>query len=100
MGLFEELKNKYDYIWVELSDYNEKKLEEKIREFRNKIIEENKTISDINEQIIITCPYPYHKIVGCLHHYAVEISGHKVKDAKGKLALFTGWDVNVLSKEV
>lgn len=89
--------NEQGKIFIELSDYSEKKLQQKIREFQNKVKQYNSTVKDINEQYIITNPYFYHKIVSCLHHYAVEISGGKYKDEKEIWALFTGWDYSVLN---
>ena len=99
MALYDELKNKYGRIHVEFSDYGQKELDIKLKEFQKRIKEENNKIEDINEQIILTNPYYFDKIVGCLHNYAVEVSGDKVKNVYGKIALFTGWDDDVLNKK-
>jgi len=35
MDLFNKLKNKYDYIHIEFSDYSQKELNKKIKEFQD-----------------------------------------------------------------
>ncbi len=79
---------------VVLYDINCKKLYKIIEDTREIIKERNKGIDNINEQTIITTPYFFDAIDGCLSVYAAEVEGRKFKDAQ--FAYF--WDAGVLDQ--
>lgn len=64
-----------------------------------KIREENTKISDVNQQTLPTKPYYWTDIDGCLSVRCCEIDVGTYTDNKGHIALFRGWNYDVLHAE-
>lgn len=74
-----------------------KTLSTEISKFYAEIRRRNSIIEDINQQILPTNPYYWNDIDGCLAVQCAEISGGTFEENADKLAMFSGWNHQVLS---
>lgn len=106
-GVFKNIEDAVKYIKetnfekeVSLYDIDTDKAYNKAKEIYKVIKEYNKD-KPLNEQILPTNPFGYRGILGCLGVQAYSISFGTYESNHDKIALFTGYNQNVLdtSKE-
>ena len=99
---FQKAKDALEYIYnteyqhIFLYDSNRERLSKEIHEFYMGIKERNREIGDINKQMVATNPYFWDDIDGCLAVRCAEIGISPVEETLGTIALFTGFNKNVL----
>ena len=75
---------------------NRKALGQMVDAVYAKIKEENAEISDVNQQTLPTEPYYWTDIDGCLSVRCCEIDVGTYAENKGHIAIFRGWNYDVL----
>ena len=74
-----------------------KRLDAEISKLYEEIRRRNADIDDINQQILPTNPYYWRDIDGCLAVECAEISGGTFAKNAESIAMFSGWNYNVLT---
>lgn len=85
----EKLYKENSYRSVVIYSSNKKTLQKMIREIYSEIKERNKTIPNVNNQLLPTEPYYWDDIDGCLAVTCAEISADTFENAADKLYLFS-----------
>ena len=99
---FKKAKDALEYIYnteyqhIFLYDSNRERLSKEIHEFYMGVKERNREIGDINKQMVATNPYFWDDIEGCLAVRCAEIGISPVEETLGTIALFTGFNKDVL----
>ena len=99
---FQKAKDALEYVYnteyqhIFLYDSNRERLSKEIHEFYMGIKERNREIGDINKQMVATNPYFWDDIDGCLAVRCAEIGISPVEETLGTIALFTGFNKDVL----
>jgi len=76
---------------------SEKELRNIVKGVYEGIKKKNAEIEDINQQMLPTCGYYFRGIHGCLGVYCCEISMGTFEKNASCIAMFTGWNYNVLT---
>ena len=99
---FKDAQKAFDYMLgaehktIFFYDSDRKRLQKIAEEFFELVHNHNSKITDINKQLITTNGYPFDDIDGCLAVHCLEIGVHNVEDTLGCVALFSGYNKNVL----